>query len=101
MADRLFVYGIFLSERTQKAFGMSNPKYATVKGYVTVGAGEGYIVQAVPVDMKSLTLSGLIVDVDPKEWERIDKLEAAYEKVKIVTTDKEEAWIYRREGNHA
>lgn len=86
--NRLFVYGIFLGEANRVRFGMSNPEYATVPGYATFG---DHIVQAVKIDgATGLALTGLTVDVDPAHWDRLDQLEAGYDR-NVVTTDSNEA----------
>lgn len=98
--EKLFVYGIFLNESTRQSYGMTNPKYATVKGYMTIGS---HIVEAIPVDSEDIALSGLIVDI-PKEldgrdnWARLDSLEAGYTRIKINTCQGEEAWMYEGRG---
>ena len=89
--EKLFVYGIFLSERTRNNYGMSNPQYATVLDYVTVGH---HIVQAVHKPGFGYSLTGLIVDMDSDMWEPLDMLEAGYARVRITTTDGESAWMY-------
>jgi gamma-glutamylcyclotransferase (GGCT)/AIG2-like uncharacterized protein YtfP len=92
--NRLFVYGIFLGESLRERYGMSNPRYTTVDGWATVGQ---HIVQAVRVP-KGYALTGLLVDVDPRAWPRIDDLEVGYDRIKIVTTDGKQAWMYARKG---
>lgn len=93
--NKLFVYGIFLEEPTRRRFGMSNPSYATVTGYITIGV---HIVQAVPVNNQNIALTGLLVDVDPNYWERIDSIEAGYDRIEVTLTDynKTKAWMYVR-----
>lgn len=99
--EKLFVYGIFLNESTRQSYGMTNPKYATVKGYMTIGS---HIVEAIPVDSEDITLSGLIVDM-PKEyegkdnWARLDMLESGYNRVEINTIQGEKAWMYEGKGD--
>lgn len=78
--NKLFVYGIFLDEDRRKSYGMTNPRYATVKDYATFGGG---IVWAKHIPECGLSLTGLLVDVDPKHWDRLDALEAGYDR-KIV-----------------
>lgn len=87
--NRLFVYGIFLDERNRVAFGMSNPEYTTVEGYATVG---GSIVSA--IKDPRYTLTGLVVDVNPTMWSRIDSLESGYNRIKVTTTDGETVYMY-------
>lgn len=89
--DRLFVYGIFLGERQRQKYGMTDPIYATVPGYATFGS---YIVQARRVPVPGLQLTGLVVDVDPDKWRDIDRLEGGYDRVRVITTDREEVWMY-------
>lgn len=89
---KLFVYGIFLGEMQRNAYGMSNPHYATVPDYVTIG---GIIVEAVKVDKKfGCALTGLIVDVDPQYWEMLDRLESGYTREIVETTDREKVFMY-------
>ena len=92
MNEKLFVYGIFLNERHRKPFNMTNPKYAVVKDYATVPIG-GTIVAAEP--LKGYDLTGLIVDIDSTEWERLDRLEAGYKRIKVETS-RGKAWMYIR-----
>jgi gamma-glutamylcyclotransferase (GGCT)/AIG2-like uncharacterized protein YtfP len=95
--DKLFVYGIFLDEYNRKAYGMSNPAYDTVLDYATFGNG---IVQAVritrPEGKPRLSLTGLVVDVDPAFWPDIDRLEQAYDRIEVETTSKQKAYMYVR-----
>ena len=91
LMDKLFVYGIFLDERNRNAYGMSNPHYATVAGYITIGSR---IVQAVRADGLGAALTGLLVDVEPDQWPRIDMLESGYDRITITTTDGIEAYMY-------
>lgn len=89
--NRLFVYGIFLGEANRKCYGMTNPEYATVPGYITMGR---HIVQAVKVDNPSIALTGLTVDIDPEYWGRLDALEGGYARVLVTTDDEEELYMY-------
>ena len=90
--NKLFVYGIFLGKGMREAYGMTNPQYATVKDYITQG---GQIVWAVPVDPEFGTaLTGLLVDADPNQWERLDAMEGAYDRVQVITTNGDEAYMY-------
>lgn len=89
--NRLFVYGIFLDEMNRLAFGMSNPNYATVKGFVTIG---GQIVAAYRAADYRLALTGLVVDVEPSRWVDIDSLEYGYRREVVTTTDGEEVFMY-------
>lgn len=93
--NRLFVYGIFLGEERRRNYGMSNPKYSTVKGFVTAGE---HIVEAVRVDIEQLALTGLTVDVDPAYWTRIDALEYGYDRILVETTMGEEVYMYAQKG---
>lgn len=93
MNNKLFVYGIFLGKRMRDAYGMTDPEYATVSGYLTVGHD---IVQAVKIDDKSIALTGLLVDVDPEEWRNIDRLEGGYDRIEIETNNGTKAWMYAR-----
>ena len=93
--NKLFVYGIFLGENIRKSYGMSNPQYRTVSGYITIG---DFIVQAIPIKSKEVQLTGLIVDVDPTQWEKIDKLEGNYDRIKVSTTSGETVWMYVSKG---
>lgn len=103
--SKLFVYGIFLSENMREQYGMQYPRYAVVNGYKTVLVARD-IVEAIPD--KTGALTGLIVDV-PKEieyegitgeryitdtFERLDRLERAYNRVRVVTTQGEECFMY-------
>jgi gamma-glutamylcyclotransferase (GGCT)/AIG2-like uncharacterized protein YtfP len=89
--NKLFVYGIFLGQDMRVKFGMTNPQYATVRDYLTIG---GQIVQARKVLGCGLSLTGLLVDVDPKYWASLDSLEAGYDRRRVTTTSGSEAWIY-------
>lgn len=89
--NRLFVYGIFLGETLRDAYGMTNPQYETVPGYITVG---GTIVEAIPVKNESIRLTGLVVDVNPNQWDHIDNLERHYDKVLVTTTSGEVVNMY-------
>lgn len=91
VTNRLFVYGIFLGQDMRSSYGMSNPQYATVKGYITVGHR---IVTAVPVQEQSACLTGLTVDIDPRMWERTDQLESGYDRKLVQTTSNEQVYMY-------
>jgi hypothetical protein len=91
--EKLFVYGIFLNEYNRDMYGMSNPDYQTVKGYITVG---GHIVQAVAVENQDVALTGLVVDMDSNRWGGLDSLEGGYDRIKIKTTNNIEAFMYAR-----
>lgn len=92
--NKLFVYGIFLDKGNRDNYGMSNPTYATVEGYATVG---GRIVWA--VEDKMYTLTGLLVDVNPRAWKAIDSLERGYDRVKVKTTNGQRAYMYVVKGD--
>lgn len=102
--NKLFVYGIFLGEGSRDRYLMSNPQYATVKGYKTVSASHrGDIVKAVATGDNNDVLTGLVVDVEPgaiwhygalNNWERLDALEGAYNRIEIRTTDDTACWMY-------
>lgn len=89
--NKLFVYGIFLDQSDRDAYGMTNPQYATVKDYLTVGS---YIVQATHVPGIGLALTGLLVDMNPAGWQELDMLEGAYDRVRVSTTMGKRAWMY-------
>lgn len=96
VTSKLFVYGIFLGERMRNGYNLKNPRYATVKGYITVG---DYIAQAVPVKSEDIVLTGLICDVDDltglrNNWEHLDSLESNYDRIRVKTTNNEECWMY-------
>jgi hypothetical protein len=92
VTNRLFVYGIFLGQTMRNAYGMTNPQYATVKGYVTIGH---HIVQATYVgDDDRIALTGLTVDVEPDKWEDLDRLEGGYDRVLVTTTRNEQVYMY-------
>lgn len=93
-SNKLFVYGIFLGERMRDSYGMTNPTYATVRGYATFG---NHIVQATHIEGSEevgLELTGLVVDVDPDRWHDVDRLEAGYDREVITTSHNEQAYIY-------
>lgn len=89
--NKLFVYGIFLGDRMRSIYGMSLPKYATVRDYATWG---NKIVAAHKQEGAGLALTGLVVHVNPKRWADIDALEAGYNRILITTTDGEQAYMY-------
>lgn len=94
--EKLFVYGIFLNEYNRDRYGMTNPQYATVKKFVTIGST---IVEALYVDeFEDASLTGLLVDMDSSRWGPLDNLEGGYERVKITTTDGTRAYMYARYG---
>lgn len=89
--NKLFVYGIFLSEDMRKDYGMTNPRYATVSGWATVGS---HIVQAVKAP-KEYCLTGLLVEVpDNYDWQPLDSLERGYERIKVKTVQGTVAYMY-------
>ena len=85
------MYGIFIAEHNRDAYGMSNPEYATVADYLTVGH---HIVEAQKVEGVGLALTGLTVDVDPRHWGRLDALEGGYDRITVQTEDGEPVWMY-------
>jgi len=89
--NKLFVYGIFLAQHNRDWAGMTNPKYATVKDYVTQGWD---IVTARKLKGANLSLTGLLVDVDPSKWKEIDALERGYDRIEIRTTGGDKAYMY-------
>ena len=91
---RLFVYGIFLNQRTRDRYLMSHPEYAVVPNMATYHLYDD-IVQAYVVDPQcGAALTGLLVTVDPTMWGAVDKLEQGYERRLVETTHQEKAWIY-------
>jgi hypothetical protein len=92
--EKLFVYGIFLGEANRLIYGMTNPRYAVVPDYATVLINRR-IVEAVPVPPEVGTgLTGLLVDIDPSQWDDLDKLEAGYKRIMVTTTDGVPAHMY-------
>jgi hypothetical protein len=89
--NKLFVYGIFLSKHNRDAYGMDREKYATVPDYATFG---GTIVKAVFIPEMGLSLTGLLVDVEPSNWRNLDLLESGYDRVIITTNAGERAYMY-------
>lgn len=90
----LFVYGIFLDQRMRDNYGMYNAHYATVPGWLTVGQG---IVEAVRTDTRNAELTGLLVEVDPRHWDRLDALEAGYDRI-IVKINGDDTYMYVGRG---
>lgn len=91
--NKLFVYGIFLDEYMREKYGMTNPKYATVPDYATFGGG---IVMAYKIPDNRLSLTGLLVDMNPDNWEELDRLEGGYRRIKITTGSGEQAYMYAK-----
>lgn len=91
VTNRLFVYGIFLDQDSRDYYGMTNPRYCTVPGYITVGS---HIVQAVAVDEQRIALTGLTVDMDPEGWEKLDRLEGGYDRSVVTTIAGEQVYMY-------
>jgi len=89
--EKLFVYGIFLDEYNRKRYGMEDPSYETVPGYITVG---GHIVQAVPSDVEGASLTGLLVSIPTRNLPNLDMLEGGYDRVKVTTIGGFEAFMY-------
>ena len=93
---KLFVYGIFLDEMNRLYYGMENPSYDTVRGYITVGDS---IVTAVPSTIIGSSLTGLLVDVPVSSFPRLDLLESGYDRIKVTTTSGFEAFMYAAHGS--
>ena len=92
--NKLFVYGIFIDEYHRNNYGMTNPRYDVVLDYATVRA-YGDIVQAIPASSYfGVALTGLVVDVDPNYWGRIDQLEQGYERIKVKTERGVQTYMY-------
>lgn len=89
--DKLFVYGIFLSQRNRDRYGMVNPVYDTVKDYATVGE---HVVEAIHVPNMGLALTGLVVDMPVDRWPSLDALEAGYVRREVTTVTGETAYMY-------
>lgn len=99
--NRLFVYGIFLDEIMRYHYGMTNALYTVVEGFSTRSIGQG-IVEA--VEDSKYALTGLIVDVKPTievdnnividNWDRLDRLEAGYSRIRAITVDGDSCWMY-------
>lgn len=89
--EKLFVYGIFLDETNRENYGMENPSYDTVRGFITIG---DYIVRAVPSTILGASLTGLLVDVPTRNFQRIDILETGYARIKVQTSSGIEAFMY-------
>ena len=95
--NKLFVYGIFLSDTTRDAWRMGDAEYATVRGYATI-TKYGNIVEAIEVDDQRVSLSGLLVDIPHDfNWEDLDSLEAGYKRKKVKTTMGDTAYMYVKE----
>ena len=93
--EKLFVYGIFLDECNREYYGMENPSYDTVPGYITIG---GTIVKAVQSDIPRVALTGLLVDVPTRKLPAIDQLEVGYDRIKVMTTSGFVAFMYVEPG---
>ena len=97
LIDKLFVYGIFLNEANRNAYKLSNPRYDTVPGYITIG---DIIVQAVKVDCaEQVALTGLTVDFDKDFLHNIDTLETGYDRAIIKTNHGHSAFMYVSKQN--
>ncbi len=92
---QLFVYGIFLDEDNREHYGMTNPRYDTVQGFITVG---GSIVQAVPSTTFGASLTGLVVDIPTENLHRVDLLEMGYDRIKVETNSGVDAFMYSTMG---
>lgn len=93
---KLFVYGIFLDELNRQHYGMENPSYDTVPGFITIG---DYIVQAIPSSIMGVALTGLLVDVPTNKLQQLDMLELRYSRIKVNTTYGFEAYMYAAHGS--
>jgi len=93
--NRFFLYGIFLSQRNRDSYGMYNPQYETVQGFVTRGGG---IVQAERTEDKGLSLTGITVSIDPAMINRLDALEGGYDRIAVHTNGGERVWMYAKRG---
>lgn len=91
--NKLFVYGIFLDKYMRDEYGMTNPKYATVPDYATFGGG---IVMAVKIPDARLSLTGLLVDMNPDNWDKLDRLERGYRRIEITTGSGQQAYMYAK-----
>lgn len=94
--EKLFVYGIFLDERNRQHYGLTNPNYDTVQGFITIGS---HIVKAIPSTTIGAALTGLLVDVPTRKLPSLDMLEAGYDRIKINTTGGYEAYMYAAYGS--
>lgn len=94
---KFFSYGIFLDgnlpvdkQRTQAwNRGQQQGKYATVKGYKTVGS---YIVMA--VKDPEATLTGLVFNISNDQLQQLDRIEAGYERVNVTTVQGDDVVMY-------
>lgn len=86
---RLFVYGIFLSQRNRERYFMVDAEYTTVRGLKTVG---DYIVQATFDTTACLT--GVTVTMPVDKLDSLDALERGYKRIEVLTTDNEVVDMY-------
>ena len=93
--EKLFVYGIFLDESTRDRYGMENPSYDTVPGYITVG---NHIVSATKSDVYGVSLTGLLVDIPTRNLPSVDVLESGYARIIVDTSGGFEAFMYAAKG---
>lgn len=94
-----FTYGIFLQESTRENLlgNYETPQYDTVKDYTTVGE---HIVEAVPA--RGTTLTGLVFDITSKQLDKLDNIEAGYDRVTITTVLGRRAIMYvKKRGYNA
>lgn len=91
----LFVYGIFLDQYNRDNYGMYNAQYTTVLDYITVG---DRIVEAKYMPNIGASLTGLMVQVDPRYWEELDYLERGYDRIRVVTITGHKVWMYAQKG---
>lgn len=95
--DRLFVYGIFLDEDNRAHYGMSMPEYAVIPDFLTVERFSS-IVEAIYAPGLGISLTGLLCDIDPEYWERLDQLEAGYDRIIVTTVDGDDCYMYVQKG---
>lgn len=76
---------------------MTNPRYATVRGWATIG---GDIVQAVEAP-EAYALTGLVVELpDNYDWRPLDALEGGYERITITTVQGQQAYMYAERSEY-
>lgn len=96
--NRLFVYGIFLSQGMRYQYGMTVIDYAVVPDYITTSK-YGDIVEATRVNGVKAALTGLLVEVPEDKWEGLDQLEAGYDRVVVTTIMGDQAYMYAKPDN--
>ena len=93
---KVFVYGIFLSNRRQDDYDMEEVRpYTTVKDFVTVGDS---IVQARYIPDHQYALTGKVVEIPVENMPELDRLESGYERVVVETTSGDTAFMYAERG---